>query len=61
MQSTDMLTDEKVSVRDYDYCLSFSISKIFKTNRKKLTIAVSNYVEQNNVTEEVDIENSMPA
>ncbi|MGB4053912.1 MAG: hypothetical protein WBK83_06130 [Dysgonamonadaceae bacterium] len=27
MQSTDMLTDEKVSVRDYDYCLSFSIYK----------------------------------
>jgi hypothetical protein len=25
MQSTNMLTDEKVSVRDYDYCLSFSI------------------------------------
>ena len=31
-------------------------TKVFKTNRKKLTIAVSNYVEQNKENEEVDIE-----
>jgi hypothetical protein len=31
-------------------------TKVFKTNRKKLTIAVSNYVEQNNENEEVNIE-----
>lgn len=31
-------------------------TKVFKTNRKKLTIAVSNDVEQNNENEEVDIE-----
>jgi len=31
-------------------------TKVFKTNRKKPTIAVSNYVEQNNENEEVNIE-----
>jgi hypothetical protein len=31
-------------------------TKVFKTNRKKPTIVVSNYVEQNKENEEVDIE-----
>ena len=39
MQSTDMLTDEKVSVRDYDYCLSFSIyEKYLKQTERNLQL-----------------------
>jgi len=52
----DMFTTEKVSVRDYDYSYLSLFTKVFKTNRKKPTIAVNNYVEQNNENEEVNIE-----